>query len=113
MEILDNQKRVGENGKNSLLENTRKAIATVMHPAINRSLMNLGMIQKISLKGHVASVTLLIPFPGIPILSFLKNSLKESVKPLGINLEVNIDLMNKEEVQCFLSIDKKTHKNHV
>ena len=81
-----------------------------MHPAINKSLMHLGMIRDICLKGKVASLTLLTPFPDMPVLPFLENSLQESVKPLGINLKINIDLMNEEEIQHFLAIEKKAWK---
>jgi metal-sulfur cluster biosynthetic enzyme len=110
MRILDNQRKAGRHAQESLLEDIRKTIAKVMHPTINKSLMYLGMTRDIDLKGNVASLTLLIPFPGIPILPFLENSLKESVKPLGINLKINIDLMNKEEIQHFLTAEKKAWK---
>ena len=111
MRILDNQIRAGEHEQKSLLEDIRKTIAKVMHPTINKSLMCLGMTRDIDLKGNVASLTLLIPFPGIPILPFLENSLKESVNPLGINLKINIELMNEEGIQHFLTIEKKVWKD--
>jgi metal-sulfur cluster biosynthetic enzyme len=91
-------------------EDVKKTIAKVMHPAIDRSLMDLGMIRDIVLTKNTASLTLVIPFPGIPILSFLEKSLKESVRPLGIDLEINIARMNKEEIQRFLAIEKEAWK---
>ena len=111
MRTLDNQIRAGRPTQKPLLEDIRKTIAKVMHPTINKSLMDLGMTRDIDLKGSGASLTLLIPFPGIPVLPFLENSLKESVKPLGVNLGINIGLMNKEEIQHFLAIEKKAWKN--
>ena len=96
--------------KNPLSEDVRKAIAKVMHPAIDRTLMDLGMIRDTVLTGNTASLTLLIPFPGIPILSFLKKSLEESVKSLGIDLKINVGQMNQEEVQNFLAMEKDAWK---
>ena len=96
--------------KGSSIENVRQAIAKVMHPAIDLTLMDLGMIRDIALAGNNASLSLVIPFPGIPILSFLEKSLKESVKPLGIDLKIKIEHMNQEEIQNFLAMEKEAWK---
>jgi len=96
--------------KDPSIENVRAVIAKVMHPAIDRTLMDLGMIRDIVLSGNTASLTLVIPFPGIPILSFLEKSLKESVSPLGIDLKVNRAQMNQDEVQRFLAMEKEAWK---
>jgi metal-sulfur cluster biosynthetic enzyme len=87
-----------------------KVIAKVMHPAIDRSLMDLGMIRDIALTGNIASLTLLIPFPGIPILSLLEKGLSESIKPLGIDLRIDVAQMNQEELQNFLAMEKEAWK---
>ena len=91
-------------------EDVTQAIANVMHPAIDRSLMDLGMIRDIVLKGADASLNLVIPFPGIPILAFLEKRLKESVKPLGVNLTIKIANMDQEEIQKFLAMEKEAWK---
>ena len=91
-------------------EDIKKATAKVMHPAIDRTLMDLGMIRDIVLTGKTAALTLLIPFPGIPILSFLEKSLKGSVSSLRIDLKITVDQMNQEEVQRFLAIEKEAWK---
>lgn len=96
--------------KNLSVEDITQAIANVMHPSIDRSLMDLGMIRDIALTGNTASLSLLLPFPGIPILSFLEKSLKESVIPLGIDLEIKIGQMNQEEIQNFLAMEKEAWK---
>ena len=92
------------------IEDVRQAIEKVMHPAIDRSLMDLGMLRDITLKGASASLTLVIPFPGIPILSFLEKSLKESASMLGVNLEIKIENMNQDEIQSFLAMEKEAWK---
>jgi len=96
--------------KNHSVEDVTQAIARVTHPAIDRSLMDLGMIRDIALTGNTASLSLLLPFPGIPILSFLEKSLKESVKPMGIDLEIKTENMNQEEIQNFLTMEKEAWK---
>jgi len=96
--------------KNHSVEGVTQAIANVMHPSIDRSLMDLGMIRDIALTGNTASLSLLLPFPGIPILSFLEKSLKESVIPLGVDLEIKIEQMNQEEIQNFLTMEKEAWK---
>lgn len=96
--------------KDPSVENVRQAIEKVMHPAIDRSLIDLGMIRDIDLKGINASLTLVIPFPGIPILSFLENRLKESVSKIGITLEIKIENMNQDEIQRFLAMEKEAWK---
>jgi len=96
--------------KNNSVEDVTQAIANVVHPSIDRSLMDLGMIRDIALTGNTASLSLLLPFPGIPILSFLEKSLKESVIQLGVNLEIKIEQMNQEEIQKFLAMEKEAWK---
>lgn len=102
--------RQGNMKKEPFLEDVRGAIAKVMHPAIDRTLIDLGMIRDIVLTGKTASLTLLIPFPSIPILPFLKKSLVESLRPLGIDLEITVDQMNQQEVQNFLAMEKEAWK---
>ena len=96
--------------KNHSVEDVTQAIAKVTHPAIDRSLIDLGMIRDIALTGNTASLSLLLPFPGIPILSFLEKSLKESVIPLGVDLEIKIEQMNQKEIQNFLTMEKEAWK---
>ena len=92
------------------IEDINKEIAKVMHPAIDRSLMDLGMIRDIALKDNTASLILLVPFPGIPILSMLKGRIKESVMPLGVDLKITVEQMSQEEVQDFFAMEKEAWK---
>ena len=96
--------------KESLIEEVTQALSKVMHPAIDRSLIDLGMIKDITFLGKTASLTLLTPFPGIPILSLLKENLTASLRPLGIDLEIDLRQMNQEEVQNFLAMEKEAWK---
>ena len=92
------------------IEDVRRAIENVMHPAIDRSLVDLGMIGDIAFQGENASLTLVIPFPGIPILAFLEKRLKESVSKMGIELEIKTENMNQDEIQKFLAMEKEAWK---
>ena len=96
--------------KESSIEEVTQALSKVMHPSIDRSLIDLGMAKDIALAGKTASLTLLTPFPGIPILSLLKELLTESLRPLSIDLEIVVGQMNQEELQDFLAMEKEAWK---
>ena len=48
-------------------EDIRKILADVKHPAIDRTLLDLGTIKSITVKNNNAEITLAFPFPHIPI----------------------------------------------
>jgi metal-sulfur cluster biosynthetic enzyme len=55
-----------------------QAVGQVMHPEINRTLVELGMVQDIALKDDEITLTLVLPFLGIPfsVEDYLVNSLR-------------------------------------
>jgi metal-sulfur cluster biosynthetic enzyme len=95
---------------NISIEDVSNSIKTVMHPAISMSLFDLGMIRDIELNDNKASLTLALPFAGIPILDSLKQMLKGSVKDLDVELDINLGQMTQEEVQTFLAKEKEAWK---
>lgn len=95
---------------NISLDDVSSSIKTVMHPAIAMSLFDLGMIRDIDLNDNKASLTLVLPFPGIPILDSLIGMLKGSVKGLDVELDITIGQMTQEEVQIFLAKEKEAWK---
>jgi len=46
----------------------------VKHPAIDRTLTELGILKDITVEGDTVFVTLAFPFPGIPIRELLVES---------------------------------------
>jgi len=102
--------------ENITKEDIRKILAQVMHPVIKCNLVDLGIIKDISIDGDIATITMAFPFVGIPakdisIRDQIVNSLRESIKKLGVKVELKQTEMNDEEFKAFLEIERKTWKN--
>jgi metal-sulfur cluster biosynthetic enzyme len=97
---------------NISLQDVQEAIGKVTHPAISRTLVDLGMIKDVSLHGSEARLTLLLPILNIPapVKDYLVNNLGEAVAALGVQLEVKIAEMNEEERQAFLAMEQESWK---
>jgi len=93
-------------------EDVRQAIKQVMHPAINRSLTELGMVKDITLKDNKVSLTLALPLLAIPasIKDHLMNSLRRVVTELGAKIEISVAEMNQEERMAFLTMEQEGWK---
>ena len=89
--------------KDITLGDVREAISNVKHPAIDCSLIELGMVKDIILKANNVTLTLLIPSVEIPesIKNHLINSLREPVGNIGLNIDITVETMNQEERQHF------------
>ena len=91
-------------------EDVRKAVAQVMHPAIDRTLIDLGMVKDITVGDNLATLTLVLPFPEIPIKEYLVNSVREPITKLGIEVEVKITVMSQQEREAFLVMEQESWK---
>jgi len=91
-------------------ENVRKAMAQIKHPAIDRTLVELGMIKDITIEGNKVTVTLAVPFPGIPIKDLLVNSVREPIEKLGAKVEVKLTVMNPQELKAFVAMENESWK---
>ena len=89
-------------------EDVHQAIGQVMHPEISRTLVDLGMVKDIALRDDEVTLTLVLPFLGIPdlIKDYLINSLRQVVTKLGAKVEVRIAEMNEEERLVFLTMEQ-------
>ena len=98
--------------KNISEEGAHQAIGQVMHPEISRSLVELGMVRDVALKGDEVTLTLVLPFLGIPasIKDYLVDSLRQTVMKLGAKVEVRIAEMNQEERLAFLAMEQEGWK---
>jgi len=98
--------------KNISKEDVDEAIGQVMHPEISRSLVDLGMVKDIALKDDKVTLTLVLPFLGIPdlIKDYLINSLRQAVTKLGASFEVRIAEMNQQERLTFLAMEQEGWK---
>ena len=91
-------------------EEVRRALAEVMHPAIDRTLVELGMIKNITIKNDRVALTLSLPFPNIPIKKYLVNSVQEAVMKLGVEVKIEIGQMNQKEREFFLAMEEQSWK---
>jgi len=89
-----------------------QAIGQVMHPEINRTLIELEMVKDITLKDNEVTLTLVLPFLGIPISvkDYLVSSLRQAVTKLGAKVEIRIAEMNQEERLAFLAMEQESWK---
>jgi len=88
-------------------EEVREVIADVKHPAINCSLLDLGIVRDIAVTENGVTVTMAFPFPGIPIKDLLVESVRRPVEELGVDVVVENRLMTAEERAAFLEIEGK------
>ena len=95
--------------KNISEEDVHQAIGQVMHPEISRTLVELGMVKDIALRDDEVSLSLVLPFLGIPasIKDYLVNSLRQAVMKLGAKAEIKIAEMNQEERLAFLAMEQE------
>ena len=92
----------------------RREIGNVMHPTINCSLVELGIVKNIQIKPGTVIITMALPFAEIPasIKDYLVDSLKESIEEVDAAVEIQTEVMNKEELKKFLALEKE-HWKHV
>jgi metal-sulfur cluster biosynthetic enzyme len=87
-------------------------LAKVMHPEINRSLVDLGMIEDVGYKQKYASLTLNLPSLQVPIKSILVESIKKTLADLdsSIEVEINIEQMTEQQREKFMKLAKEGWK---
>jgi metal-sulfur cluster biosynthetic enzyme len=99
--------------KNASEEEVRQALAEVMHPAIDRTLVELGIIKNITTRNNKVALTLLLPFANIPIKNHLVNSVHEALMKLSVEVEIKIGQMNQKELQSFLAMEQVSWKGFI
>ena len=77
-------------------------LSKAMHPEINSSLLELGMIKDVKLKNSEISLTLLLPFLNVPIKDMLIQIIKDSLKSKKV--KIKIAEMNEKEKEKFMEM---------
>ncbi len=90
--------------KNISKEEIHQAVAKVRHPEIDRTLVELGMIKDIAIVNDKVILSMALPFMGVPIKDYLVRSVEEVVTKLGVDIEVKLTEMNKEERDAFMAM---------
>ncbi|MHA1769922.1 MAG: iron-sulfur cluster assembly protein [Candidatus Thorarchaeota archaeon] len=88
-----------------LKKNADELLTRVMHPAINASLVELGIVKNVEASDGKIQVLMAFPFPGIPIANQLVSSVRRPLETLGVEVEISTSLMNEEEKNRFLVIE--------
>jgi metal-sulfur cluster biosynthetic enzyme len=89
-----------------------QALSKVMHPEINYSLVDLGMIQDILCKEDEVNLTLKLPFLQVPVKDLLIKSIKQTLSDLdgSIQVEIIIEQMSQEQRDKFTKMAKEGWK---
>jgi len=89
-----------------------EAIESVKHPAINASLTTLGILQDIDIEDTKVKGTLVWPFDLVPpqIKQMIITSIQKAIKPFNLEFEFEERLMNEDEKNKFLELEKKYWK---
>jgi len=88
-------------------EEVRQAVAKVRHPEINFTLMELGMIDDITICDDKVIIIMALPFLEIPIKDYLVHSVHEAVTKFGMEVEVKLTEMNQEQRDIFMTMSRK------
>ncbi len=86
-------------------EEVFELISGVMHPAINYSLRDLGIVRDLNVDENSVEVIFAFPFPGIPIADALVNSISKPIVSEGMEFKYKIDIMNTEEKDKFMKME--------
>ncbi len=88
-------------------EQAIEAIKEVKHPAIDRTLLDLGIVKHVSTDEEKVYVTFAFPFPNIPIADTLISSVSQPLQAIGATVMVDMVLMTEEEKQKFLQMEQE------
>jgi len=83
-----------------------------MHPEINYSLVDLGMIEDVICKKDEVNLSLKLPFPQVPVKDLLIDIIKKTLSDLNSSIQVEIDMeqMSQEERENFMKMAKEGWK---
>ena len=89
-----------------------QALSKIMHPEINYSLVELGMIKDVVCEQRKVRFTLKLPFPQVPVKDLLIDVIKKTLSDLNSSIQVEIDMeqMSQEERENFTKMAKEGWK---
>ena len=92
--------------------NIDRALSKVMHPEINYSLVNLGMIKDVVYKQKHVCLTLNLPFLQVPVKGVLVEIIKKTLADLdsSVEVEVSIGQMTEQQRENFTKMAKEGWK---
>ena len=94
-------------------EEVARRIGAVEHPAIARTLTDLGIVRSFDVSGNTVHITLAFPFPHIPIAGMLMNLLRTPLEELGAEVDFETTVMTDEERQAFFKMEQEGWKGGI
>lgn len=95
-------------------QDIRKAIAEVKHPAIDCTLVELGIVKDIKVNGgDKVVVTIAFPVPNVPIRDMIISNVKEPLAKLGAECRIKETIMTFKEREMFLDKEQKNWKGNI
>jgi len=91
-------------------EKIREAISKIRHSAIDRTLVELGIIKDFKIEKNKVTVTLAYPFEDIPIKEYLIMSIRVPLQKMGVKVDIRETTMNKKETEKFLEMEARYWK---
>jgi len=93
-------------------QDIEQALSKVMHPEINHSLVDLGVIEDMVYKQKHVSLTLNLPSLQVPVKGILVESIKKTLADLdsSIEVEINIEQMTEQQREKFMKMAKEGWK---
>ncbi|MBN1872523.1 MAG: DUF59 domain-containing protein [Candidatus Omnitrophica bacterium] len=90
----------------------KKVISKVMHPEINYSLLDLGMVEDVLYEQGRVKLTLNLPSLEVPIKGILVESIKKVLADLdnSIEVKINIEQMTEQQREKFVKMAKEGWK---
>ncbi len=85
-------------------------ISEVKHPAIDYSLVDLGIVKDIAIYNKTIALKFVFPFPNIPIADTLIQSIEMPLNNIGYRLAPDIILMNEQEKAKFMQMEAEAWK---
>ena len=86
-------------------EDILKSLENVMHPAINFSLVKLGIVKDVLVEEDTAKVIFALPFPNIPIINDLIFSVSQPIMNMDFKFKYETVIMNEEEKARFMQLE--------
>ena len=88
-------------------EEIMKTISDVKHPAIDHSLLDLGIVKNVRVEDDKVKITFSFPFSQIPIRDMLINSIDQTLQSIGVNADYDFTEMDEKERAEFLRMEKE------
>ena len=89
-----------------------QALSKIIHPEINYSLVDLGMLKNVVCNQDKVNLTLKLPFLQVPVKEPIIQSIKQALVDLdgSIQVEINIEQMSQQERDDFMKRAKEGWK---